>query len=160
MKRILSLIILVAVLLTVLAVSASAMTKSLALAAANSLDTQNYTFAFNDNYPSNQVPYSHGVVFYYSYGTGQKFANTTANVPAGGKGWVFTLISYNVANDNFEPVTYTAQCTDIENGQLSASAFMQIHNSATRTNHFASLTANGNTNAWDYYFTSPNHYFE
>lgn len=83
-------------------------------------------------------------------------AKTTLTVPTGGTGWVFTFISYNDGHaDTME--SYSAQNRVVENGKIYTEVSLRMNNDATRTNHFASLTVNEESRAWDYYYTASGH---
>lgn len=145
MKRILSLIFVLSVMLAAIAIPASAASV-----------TQNFVYEFVDDYTRNVGNSAGYVQFRYiaSFFSAPDAVTTNEYVPTGGTGWVYCFITRQYRD---EVEAYSAQDTSISNNALTCTAQLNNYSQATKSNHFASRTINGTTDTWDYYFESQYH---
>lgn len=148
MKRFLSSVLVLAMLVIALAIPAFA-----------TYDIQTFTYGFVDPY---SVPVSdengNAVFGFIPYSMGMPTAFTDMAVPTGGYGRVYAYIAYHCI------CARSKDSTTISNGIMSCEVSLPlsefghvIYNITTKTAHYANLIVDGTRSYWDYTYVSPGH---
>lgn len=145
MKRLLSMVLILAAVIAIIAFPASA-----------AVYTRTFENDLMDDYAYNVGNSTGYVAFIYTasfLGMPGSIA-TSEYVPSGGTGWVFSYITRQYYT---EVEAYSNQDTSISNNKLECAVSLSNYLDPTKTNHFASRTYNGASDGWDYYYQTSYH---
>lgn len=148
MKRILSSVLVLAVLVIALAVPAFA-----------TYDIQTFTYEFVDPY---SIPVSdengNAIFGFIPYYMGIPTAFTDMAVPTGGYGRVYAYIAFHCISAR------SKDSTTINNGIMSCEVYLPlsefghvVYNITSKTAHYANLIVDGNRSFWNYTYVSSAH---